>query len=141
MHFVLIVLRFDSIYHQKLTPMRILLIGFCALFLFACSEESNKNAYIKSYNAFIEKIEKEAPTFTKADWEAAETELDEWTGIKRHEVQTALTNEDEEFLNKLDNRFEYAYAQFLKGRILNGLNKTLKDAKKEIREEVEKIVK
>lgn len=120
--------------------MRILLIGFCALFLFACSQEGRKNAYIKSYNAFIEKIEKEAPSFTKADWEAAETELDEWTGIKRHEVQAALTNEDEEFLNKLDNRFEYAYANFLKDRLLNGLNKTLKDAKKEIREEVEKIV-
>ncbi len=140
MHFVLIAARFDTIYHQKHTPMRILLLSFCALFLFACSQESRKDAYIKSFNAFIEKIEKEAPEYTKADWEVAETELDEWTGIKRHEIQAALTNEDEEFLNKLENRFEYAYAQFLKDRLLNGLNKTLKNAKKEIREEVEKLV-
>lgn len=120
--------------------MRIFLLGFCALFVFACSQEGRKDAYIKSFNAFIEKIEKEALGYTKADWETAETELDEWTGIKRHEIQAALTNEDEEFLNKLENRFEYAYAQFLKDRLLNGLNKTLKDAKKEIREEVEKLV-
>lgn len=120
--------------------MRMLLFGLCALFLVSCSLESRKDAYIKSFNAFIEKVEKQAPDYTKADWEAAETELDEWTGIKRHEIQEALTNEDEAFLRKLDNRFEYAYAQYLKDRLLNKLNETVKDAKKEIKEGVEKLV-
>ncbi len=80
------------------------------------------------------------PDFTKADWEAADEELDEWTGIKRHEIQDALTNEDEAFSTNWRAALNTAYAQFLKERILNGLNETLKDAKKEIREEVENIV-
>lgn len=120
--------------------MRMLLLGLCALFLVSCSMESRKDAYIKSFNSFIEKVEKEAPSYTKADWEAAETELDEWTGIKRHEIQEALTNEDEAFLQKLENRFEYAYAQFLKDRLLNKINEKVNDVKKEIKEGVEKLV-
>lgn len=120
--------------------MRILLCGLCALFLLACTAENRKDAYIKSFNTFVEKVEKDAGSYTKADWEAAETQLDEWTGIKRQEVQAALTNEDEAFLHKLENRYEYAYAQFLKGRILNKLNESVRDVKKEIKDGVEKLV-
>lgn len=120
--------------------MRMLLFSFCALFVFSCSLEGRKDAYIKSYNAFIEKVEKEAESYTKADWEDAETKLDEWTGIKRHEIQEVLTNEDEAFLRKLDNRFEYAYAQFLKDQLLNKINSSVQDAKKGIKEGVKKLV-
>lgn len=124
--------------------MKMLLFSFCALFLFSCSErqrlESRKDAYINSYNSFIENVEKEADSYTKADWEAAETELDEWTGIRRHEIQEGLTNEDEAFVRKLDNRFEYAYAQFLKDQLLNKINSGVQNAKKGIKEGVKKLV-
>lgn len=122
--------------------MRILLLSCCALLLCACSErqrmENRKDAYIRSFNAFIEKVEKNAPTYTKTDWETADEELEEWTGIKRQEIREALTNEDEKFLNKLDNRFESAYGKYLRDRVLNGIKETIKDVKKEIRKEVEK---
>ena len=124
--------------------MRILLLCFCVFFLLHCSErqrmENRKDAYIRSFNKFIERVEKNAPGFTKADWETADEELDQWTGIKRHDIQEALTNEDEAFVNELESRFETAYAQYLKQRILNGIKETVKDAKKEIREGVEDLI-
>lgn len=111
--------------------MRALLLCLCVLFVFtSCGKERKKNAYIRSYNAFIERIERSAPSFGESDWEKAEIELNEWTGIKRHEISEVLDAEDEAFIEELDGRFESAYDRFIAEQMIKGFKKTFKKAKK-----------
>lgn len=86
-------------------------VAILSLSLAACKPTSK--SYIKHFQSFVEKIEKNGASYTDEQWDKADTEFTGFLDERYKEVKETLTDEDRKMVGELAARYIKARWQSL----------------------------
>lgn len=95
----------------------LIIVAIMTITLASCKSPSEK--YINKFERFIEKVEKEGPSYSDEDWSQADSEFKSFITDQFEEVVDDMTDDEKNMVGKL-------CARYLKARLANNqLYKTL----------------
>ena len=117
----------------------VIILSVCVIITTACS--TGAKGYLRSFESFVERIERHADSYTEKQWEKADNQFEIFTGEKYDKVEACLTPEQKKKVGELTARYYKVRLKSAGGDILDnirgGLN-YLEGFAEEIIDEVDK---
>lgn len=99
---------------------KIALLSCLACFLYSCS--TNKESYLKDFEKFIDKTEKNVKEFSETEWEKAQAEFKEYSETWFEQFKEELTADEKIKVGMLKGKFSSATLKYEAGKLMKQLN-------------------